>query len=235
MERETEIWKEKLAEFLFNGDKEKANQLLVLIESFVDPALPPEFNRVMVLPEDDCMWCTEGGECLFYMPDSMFLCKGMCQNYQEKEQPVKKEKAVVLDIDGVILDTGIVFREIYSLSLKGEAMWNYFYENCNSPKVPFMDSILPFLNGLDPSTKIILSTARNNKCRQSTEERLRRENFHYDMLYMRNINDFRPSPEVKKDHLAEISEKFEIVAFIDDDLSNCHMAKKEGILALQRV
>ncbi len=86
MDRESAVWKgrEKLAEFLFDGDKEKAKQLLTLMESFTSPVLPPEFNRVMVLPEEDCKWCTEAGECLFYMPDSMFLCKSKCQEYERK-------------------------------------------------------------------------------------------------------------------------------------------------------
>lgn len=86
MEREGKVWhgREKLAEFLFDGDKGKAKQLLTLIESFTAPVLPPEFRRVMVIPEEDCRWCTPDGECLFYMPDSMFLCDGKCKQYERK-------------------------------------------------------------------------------------------------------------------------------------------------------
>ena len=87
MKREGEIWKgrEKLAEALFEWDKDKAEQLLILIESFTAPVLPPEFKRVMVIPEDDCRWCTDDGECLCYMPDSMFLCEGKCNQYERRE------------------------------------------------------------------------------------------------------------------------------------------------------
>lgn len=84
---EEEIWgnREKLAEFLFDGDKEKARQLLILMGSFTtNPIVPPEFKRTMILPEDDCKWCEEG-ECLLYMPDSMFLCRGKCKDYEEGE------------------------------------------------------------------------------------------------------------------------------------------------------
>lgn len=86
MEREGKVWKgrEKLAEFLFDGDKDKAEQLLILIESFTAPVLPPEFRRAMVLPEEDCRWCTDDGECLFYIPDSMFLCDGKCKQYERR-------------------------------------------------------------------------------------------------------------------------------------------------------
>lgn len=146
-----------------------------------------------------------------------------------------KEKAIVLDIDGVILDSAIILKEIYNLELRGDEMWSYFHENCNSSRVTFIKSIFPFLNSFKASIYVILSTARNEKCRKGTEERLHNEGFPYDLLYMRKDGDYRPSDEVKKDHLKTISQKFEIVAFIDDDLSNCQMAEREGIFALRKV
>jgi hypothetical protein len=52
---------------------------------------------------------------------------------------------------------------------------------------------------------------------------------------MRKEDDYRPSPEVKKDHLNKVLQKFDIIAFIDDDLANCQMAKEEGIFSLRKV
>ena len=73
-----------LAKYLFDGDEEKASKLLLLIESFSSSSTPPEFkNLVMVLAEDSCKWCKDG-ECLFYMPDSLFHCDGKCENFEEK-------------------------------------------------------------------------------------------------------------------------------------------------------
>lgn len=86
MNKEGNIWhgREELAEFLFDGNKEKAEKLLVLIESFTNPIIPPEFkNLTMKLSEDTCKWCNNG-ECLFYMPDSMFRCEGKCKEYEER-------------------------------------------------------------------------------------------------------------------------------------------------------
>lgn len=144
-----------------------------------------------------------------------------------------KEKAIVLDIDGVILDSAIILKEIYNLELRGDEMWEYFHKNCNGQKVTFIKNISPFLEALN--VRIILSTARNDKCRQSTEDRLNEEEIPYYSLYMRKDGDYRPSDEVKKEHLQNISKNFDIIAFIDDDLANCQMAKEEGILALRRV
>ena len=55
------------------------------------------------------------------------------------------KKAIILDIDGVILDTKAVLAEILNKNLKGDEMWSYFYENCNSTRVPLMKNILSFL------------------------------------------------------------------------------------------
>ena len=98
-----------------------------------------------------------------------------------------------------------------------------------------MSNIIPFVNCLKDSVKIFLSTARNERIREETEERLRFENFSYTKLYMRNQGDLRPSSEVKADHLNLIQQEYEVVAFIDDDLTNCQMARDNGILAFRKV
>jgi predicted secreted acid phosphatase len=145
------------------------------------------------------------------------------------------KEAIILDIDGVILDTRVILKEILEKKLHGDEMWDYFYQNCNSSRILLMKNIIPFLDCLDPSVCVILSTARNEKCRKETAEKLNKEGIAYDILYMRKNGDLRPSSEVKKDHIKLIKKEFEIVAFIDDDLSNCKMAEAEGLLALRKV
>ena len=90
MNKEGKIWhgREELAEFLFDGNKEKAEKLLILIESFTSPVVPPEFyNLTMKIPpEESCQWCNDVGECLYYMPDSMFLCEGKCKEYEARNK-----------------------------------------------------------------------------------------------------------------------------------------------------
>lgn len=147
-----------------------------------------------------------------------------------------KNRAIVIDIDGVILDSYPILEEMLHLKLTGDEKWRYFHEHCNGPKVTFIgDKLLPLLNVLKSSVYIILSTARNELCRESTEARLKKESFPYDFLYMRKENDYRLSPDVKEDHLNEILKSFKIVAFIDDDLSNCEAIHKKGILALRKI
>ena len=146
-----------------------------------------------------------------------------------------KEKAIVVDVDGVFLESYIILKEIFDLRLKGDDMWSYFHKNCNSDRVKFIKDIISLLSCLNNDVRIILSTARNECCRQSTENKLKENGLIYHSLYMRAEKDARPSAEVKKDHLSTIGKSFEIIAFIDDDLSNCQMAKDLGILSLRKV
>ena len=147
-----------------------------------------------------------------------------------------KKLAIVIDIDGVILDSYQVLKDMYHKNLKDDSMWDYFHKNCNDTfQVPFMSNILLLMNALKPEIDIILSTSRNEKCRKQTEERLHREGINYKKLLMRPQEDFRPSPEIKREHIAEILKDYTIIAFVDDDLSNCQMVSTLGILALRRV
>ena len=142
--------------------------------------------------------------------------------------------AIVLDIDGVILDNSVIFQKILDYKLIRDEMWDFFHANCNGKDTVYIGETLQFLQ-LIPNTVIFLSTARNEKCRESTEKRLNEENFVFKKLYMRTDGDRRPSCEVKKDHLKEIMNDYNVVLFIDDDTSNSNMAKELGITALKKI
>ena len=146
-------------------------------------------------------------------------------------------RAIVLDLDGVILSTSHVFKELYELDLKGDAKWGYFHEHCNSDEVELMPGIRKFFTTIynDVPLAVIVSTARNEKVRETTISKLLKHGIIVDHLYMRKDGDYRPSPEVKKEHLQEIMNNYEVLAFIDDDITNCDMAKELGILTLRKV
>ena len=82
---------------------------------------------------------------------------------------------------------------------------------------------------------IIISTARNEKCASETKRKLAENGILFEKLYMRNIDDLSPASCVKREHLEKIIKDFDVIAFIDDDLTNCQMAKELGILSMRRV
>ena len=152
---------------------------------------------------------------------------------------MQKEKAIVFDCDGVLLNTEFIFKEILELNLKGDAKWDYFMNNCNSDRVKAIPKALDLffkLLGI-PSIHLFVSTARNENCRKETYHKLLKECFIIpeQNLFMRKNGDYRSSQEVKKEHLIEISKSYDIITFVDDELANCEMAKNLKILALRKV
>lgn len=151
---------------------------------------------------------------------------------------MNKPKAIVLDVDNVILNSNFILQEIHEKGLKGNDMWKYFYTNCNSDRVQLMPRIKEFIRAIrygDEEISIIISTARSEKVRPQTARKLTKHRIFFDEMYMRNIDDLSPASCVKREHLERIMKDYDVIAFIDDDLTNCQMAKELGILSLKRV
>jgi len=130
------------------------------------------------------------------------------------------EKAVVIDIDGVILDTSNI----------DDKNWDFFNKNCNNDDIKPFKGIKQFLNSFDRDVNIIISTARNEFIRSQTARKLWKYRIYFDDMYMRSYNDLRADFEIKKDHLNEITKKYDVICFIDDNEKNCKIAQEFNIL-----
>ena len=139
------------------------------------------------------------------------------------------EKAIVIDIDGCILDSSKVLKTMKEKNYD----WNYFDCNCNSDEVELIGKIKPFIYAFEKNIKIIISTARTEKIRPQTARKLWKHRIQFEDMYMRDINDYREDYEVKKDHIKSIMHKYNIVAFIDDKEKNCDMANEFGLLSFK--
>ena len=151
------------------------------------------------------------------------------------EQKMNKQKAIVLDIDNVVLSSGFILQEIFEQKLKGDAKWDYFYQHCNSDRVKLMSKIIPFIRSFPEDVVTIISTARSERCRRGTAKKLWQYKIGFEEMYMRALDDYRPAEEVKREHLQKIMENYDVICFVDDSLENCEMAKDMGILALRCV
>ena len=145
------------------------------------------------------------------------------------------KKAIVVDIDGVILDSSKVLCEIEKLH--GGEKWNYFNKYCNSDDIKLMPNIKPFIYSFGKDVDVIISTARSEFIRPQTARKLTKHRVYFSDMLMRDYNDYRVAVEVKKDHIKKIRDEFgyEIIAFIDDEIENLNMAKEMGILSLRAV
>ena len=143
-----------------------------------------------------------------------------------------KQKAIVLDIDGVIFDSIFLLREIHDSALKGDEMWEYYYNNCNSDRVKVNKFIYNLLQGYKQHA-FLISTSRSEKCRKETEDKLFKEGLFPQRIYMRPEGDLRLAPELKQSHLEEIQKEFDVELFIDDEPANCRMARELGIFTIR--
>lgn len=144
--------------------------------------------------------------------------------------------AIILDVDGVILNSAFIFDEIFKLGLKGDAMWDYFHEHCNSERVKLISDFKPFYNLLKGlNINLILLTSRNDKVKLETAQKLRSEGILFDKLYMRKNGDYREAYIIKKETLQNLQKEYNILMYIDDDLNNCKAAKEIGIFSLRKV
>jgi len=145
-----------------------------------------------------------------------------------------KHKCVVFDIDGVLLDTSFIIKEIDDKGLTGDEKWNYFYQNCNSNKVKCYETMKAYLKLLITQGILpILLTARNEHNREQTISKLKTEGIPFFKLYMRPVDNIDSSSEFKKEILIEIQKDYDILLFLDDDPFNVHAAELIGIPALK--
>lgn len=147
-------------------------------------------------------------------------------------------RAVVFDIDGVLLNIDCILDEIRARGLSGAEEYEYFYEHCNDSRVKVIEGGRRFYNFIrycDDYVYCILLTARNEKVRDKTLKRLADDGILCDRLYMRKVGDTRSDAAVKKEYLQEIMKDFDIICFVDDDADNCAMAKELGLFVLRAV
>lgn len=79
-------------------------------------------------------------------------------------------------------------------------------------------------------TKVIILTARNINMKKMTEEWLKKNDIHYDALYMRRDKDYREDDVVKRELLYEIiSEHGPVDAAFEDRQRVAKMFESEGI------
>lgn len=148
---------------------------------------------------------------------------------------MRKPKAIICDIDGCIMDTSRIYEEIAEKGITGAEKFAYFEQYANDPAKALINhqlaEILKFLNA--QGYKIIFSTARSIVIKLRTMIRLRDELGFIGDLYVRGKNDFRPSAEVKADHLRRIKEYYDVHIAIDDEDENLKMFSENNILAMK--
>lgn len=150
-------------------------------------------------------------------------------------------KAVICDIDGVLIDTSLILKHIEDNKLTGDEKWEYFDNNANGLKAYPNRKMLEIIKLFWlKNFKIILLTGRSEKIKEETIKTLNNDFYLLTdckpefEIYMRKEDDYHLEPfEVKQRYLTELKKKYDIYCAFDDDEKNCKMFKENGILTFE--
>lgn len=150
-----------------------------------------------------------------------------------------KEKAIVVDIDGVLLDVSLLYKEIENLGLDGQAKWNFFHENANNPKYAVkVDKFFNLINMyIQAGYKIIVLTSRRDLIGKSTLHYLLNGDVKLDNLtemVLRPIDkEGTPSYLYKKEEIQKLHKRYDIELIIDDEYANCAIFRQLSFTVLR--
>lgn len=150
-----------------------------------------------------------------------------------------KEKAIVVDIDGVLLDVSLLYKQIENLGLEGQAKWNFFHENANNPKYAVkVDKFFNLVNMyVQAGYKIIVLTSRRDLIGKSTLHYLLNGDVKLDNLtemVLRPIDkEGTPSYLYKKEEIQKLHKRYDIELILDDEYANCAIFRQLGFTVLR--
>lgn len=138
-------------------------------------------------------------------------------------------KCYLVDIDGTIANTE---HRIHYIT-NGHKDWSKWHANAHKdePITEIIDILeMASANGI----KIVLCTARDEKCRQDTIDWLKANKVSYDALYMRKLGDRRDDDICKFELLEQIYEDgYEPILVFDDRDRVVKMWRAAGLRCLQ--
>ena len=135
----------------------------------------------------------------------------------------------IVDIDGTIANTE---HRIHYIT-NGHKNWEGWHANAHKDEP--IDEIVAILDmAAAAGIKIVLCTARDEKCRQDTLDWLHANDIPYDALYMRKKGDRRDDDIIKFELLKDIrADGYEPILVLEDRDRVVKMWRRAGLRCLQ--
>lgn len=150
------------------------------------------------------------------------------ENWTWSNSAVLAGPCVLVDVDGIIADG---WHRQHFLQ-DGKKDWKNFFANAfqDTP----IDGSVQLTQSIDPSTAVVLLTARPHNLHEVTVDWVTEYGYRWDLLIMRARSDGGlRSPEFKRRSVNELRERgFLPQLAIDDDQRNIDMFREEGLNAL---
>jgi hypothetical protein len=144
-----------------------------------------------------------------------------------RSAPIDAQRAVVVDIDGVLADAR---GRQHHLSWDRRD-WDAFFDDCGDD--PVVDEVRTLVSLLDRSLVVLLVTARPLRVRDLTRSWLEEHGLRWDLLVMRPTHEHAPAVVFKQGVVEELrGEGFELELAMEDDPRNREMYQDAGIPCL---
>lgn len=138
-----------------------------------------------------------------------------------------REPAIIVDVDGTLVDVSAIRHYVMGGGRKDFDSFHAAAKFC-----PPIDSTLKLIKLMHPSVHVIVVTARRRTWEYQTRQWLNQW-VGFDELHMREDGDHRKDFDVKRDILASLRERFEIVLAIDDNPSVIALWESEDIQTIR--
>lgn len=146
-----------------------------------------------------------------------------------------KQKAIICDIDGCLLDTSKIYDEATQRNLEGAEFFNFFDRRANDPKYAVKNlTLFDLLNFFkSEGYTIIILTARTIKIQSETYQYLTEgyKALPKDIVMVsRLVSDYGlPDYLVKESKLDSLLKDYDIRLAIDDNFDNLEMFRRNNI------
>ena len=135
-----------------------------------------------------------------------------------------RNPAVCFDMDGTLNDV----RRLQPFLMGRRRDFDSFHRM--SEFEPANESVVTALrSAADAGLKILITTARQEKYRETTQKWLDDRGIPYENIFMRRQDDFRPDYEVKKDIFDFINDFYDIVRCYDDNPQAIRAWEEKGV------
>ena len=144
-----------------------------------------------------------------------------------REDPLAPGECVIVDIDGVLADAE---HRQHHLEPPWRD-WDSFFAEAGGDDI--FEEMVTVLELMREDLIIVLLTSRPTWIQRETLRWLSLYEIRWDLLIMRPMGDFQPSPGFKRDETDNLVERsYTPRLAVDDDMRNVRMYRKEGLPTL---
>ncbi len=137
---------------------------------------------------------------------------------------------IICDIDGCLLDSNWIWKDIQKLGLKDEGAFEYFNSHIADRQSQPIKEICELLRKFDNRATIVFFTARCEHLRKYTWENVTIALGTFpDAIFMRPKNNKDEPTVLKENFLKKLDSIFNVILAIDDNPDVCKMYERHRI------